>query len=145
MNEVIVPGGICGAFGVLLIIISTTLAVYALPDYALFVILAEALGAIACAGIGIYMLSRSGISRALRLDNTQRPEDGYVNVPTDASLIGQTGVVFSALRPAGAILLGEIRYDAVSNGAFIKKDEEVRVIEVHGNRIVVETLEEEVS
>jgi membrane-bound ClpP family serine protease len=68
-------------------------------------------------------------------------EDGYTNAITDGSLVGRTAVVLTALRPAGTVQLDGRRIDAVSNGMFIDKDAEVRIVEVHGNRVVVESTE----
>lgn len=51
--------------------------------------------------------------------------------------VGQTGIAYSDLHPAGrAIFNGEIK-DVVSEGDFIEKDTEVRVVEINGNRTVV--------
>ena len=58
-------------------------------------------------------------------------------------LIGQVGVARTELRPSGSALIGGRRRNVVSVGDFIRQGARVRVIEVHGNRIVVE--EEEVS
>ncbi|MEX0887475.1 MAG: NfeD family protein [Phycisphaeraceae bacterium] len=56
--------------------------------------------------------------------------------------IGRDGVVTTGLRPAGrAEFDGEV-VDVVSTGQWIDRGQRVRVIEVHGNRIVVETADE---
>jgi len=143
LAEFIVPGGIVGSFGVLLLLVSGGMGVAYYPDYALTIVVSEFLGALVCVALGMYLLSRSGAAKFLKLSTTQNLKDGYVNVESDTSLIGMTGCVFSALRPAGAILVEGKRIDAVSAGTFIEKDTLVRVIEVHGNRVVVERVEQE--
>jgi membrane-bound serine protease (ClpP class) len=50
--------------------------------------------------------------------------------------------VVTPLRPAGTVEFGTERLQAVSEGAFIEAGAVVRVIEVHGNRIVVEQAEQ---
>ena len=57
---------------------------------------------------------------------------------SDISLDGTEGEVYSALRPAGTIIIDKKRIDAVANGSFIDKGARVRVIEVRGSRVVVE-------
>lgn len=59
-----------------------------------------------------------------------------------AQLVGTTGEVACDLRPAGWMELGGERFDVVSEGAFIPKGASVRVIEVRGNRVVVERIEQ---
>lgn len=136
--EFIVPGWICGVFGMLLMCAGGYLGIQAMPEYTLPIILGELFALMGCVIVGMYMLSRGAAGKWLRLDTAQRAEEGWVNEPSDMSLIGREGVVFSALRPAGAIEIGGRRIDAVSDGAFIDKGARVRVIEVHGNRVVVE-------
>jgi membrane-bound serine protease (ClpP class) len=140
--EFILPGGICGATGLLMLLGSGALGVSALPGYEIFVIVGELAGAAVAIALGMRMLARGRGMHGLRHDDAQRVEDGYINVPDDLSLVGQQGAVFSALRPSGAILVNGRRVDAVSDGTFIDAGRTVRVVEVHGNRVVVEAVEE---
>lgn len=140
LAEFLLPGGICGSIGVLLLILSGAMAINEYPDQAFFIIVGEALGTVACIVLGFVVIARTGVAKSLKLASRQRPEDGYVSVVSDTSLIGEQGVVFSALRPAGAILVRGRRIDAVSDGTFIEKDVAVRVVEVHGGRVVVEAV-----
>ncbi len=52
-------------------------------------------------------------------------------------LMGSTGTTITRLAPAGKALIDNKRFDVVSNGNFIEKGIDIKVIEVHGNRIVV--------
>jgi membrane-bound serine protease (ClpP class) len=56
--------------------------------------------------------------------------------------VGQTGQVVSPLRPAGKARFGSAIVDVVADGAFIEKDRPVKVLEVHGNHVVVTELED---
>ena len=140
LAEFFIPGGISGLFGFAMLVGSTILGTYAYPDYAVPIIFFELFSGIICLIVGIMFLTRSKAGGLLRLESTQRVEDGYVNVPSDMSLIGAVGEVYTPLRPAGTILLGGRRIDAVSDGTLIDKGATIRVIEVHGNRVVVEAL-----
>ena len=68
--------------------------------------------------------------------------DGWVNETGNTDLVGRFGTVVTPLRPAGTVEFGTERLQAVSEGAFIEAGAVVRVIEVHGNRIVVEQAEQ---
>ena len=54
---------------------------------------------------------------------------------------GEVGVATSDLRPSGLALFGDRRVDVVSQGDFIAAGTRVRVIEVSGNRVMVESVE----
>lgn len=140
LAEFIVPGGICGAMGVIILVLSGALAIQTYPDYVLTIVLVELAGVAVCVVLGLFLLARTGAGRALKLETRQNVEDGYVNMESDISLIGASGVVFSALRPAGSILVNGRRIDAVSDGTFIEKDARVRIVDVRGNRVVVEAM-----
>jgi membrane-bound serine protease (ClpP class) len=52
--------------------------------------------------------------------------------------IGDKGIVNKTLRPSGSAKFGENVYDVVTEGEFVDKDESVIIMEIKGNRIVVE-------
>ena len=56
-------------------------------------------------------------------------------------LVGQTARTVTDLRPAGIITLDNERIDAVSDGAFILRNKEVKILEVEGSRVVVREIE----
>ena len=51
--------------------------------------------------------------------------------------VGEEGVADSALRPAGRVLFGERYRDVVTDGSFVEKGAQVRVIKVSGIHITV--------
>lgn len=57
-------------------------------------------------------------------------------------LLGQTGVAATRLRPSGKARFDELLVSVVSDGTAVEPGQEVRVIEVLGNRIVVEAVDE---
>lgn len=136
--EFVVPGGICGSAGALMVIASTALGLYHYPDYWLPIVMMEFLGTIASVILGMYLLPRSPFGKLLMLADSQKAEEGWVNETGNTELMGKTGKVVTPLRPVGTVELGTERLQAVSEGAFIDRGAVVRVIEVHGNRIVVE-------
>ena len=62
---------------------------------------------------------------------------GYTSAETHAEFIGMTGVALTPLRPSGAIKLGDRRIDVVTDGEYVEKGVEVRVVEVRGSRVEV--------
>lgn len=77
--------------------------------------------------------------RGLRLDQATRTSDGYTASHEDnESLLGCEGRSLTALRPAGVAMIGDRRVDVLTYGDYIDPQQPVRVVEVHGSRIVVE-------
>jgi len=126
--EFVVPGGICGSAGGLMIIGSTVLGCYHYPDYWLPILMLEFLGTIASVILGMYLLPRSPFGKLLILGNTQKAEEGWVNEKSDTGLIGKVGKVVTPLRPVGTVEFCTERLQAVSEGSFIDRDAVVRVI-----------------
>ncbi|MHC4659981.1 MAG: NfeD family protein [Planctomycetota bacterium] len=55
--------------------------------------------------------------------------------------VGDVGEVVSKLRPTGRVRFGNAIVDCVAEGDFLDKGTEVRIIEIHGNRVVVKATE----
>lgn len=142
LAEFIVPGMICGILGATLVIASGVIACLRFPEYTVLIVVGELIGVIVAVIIGMFLLSKTRAGKKLILESSQQAEAGWVANESDKSLIGTTGEVFTALRPAGTILINHKRIDAVSDGSFIDKGIRVRVIEVHGSRVVVEPARE---
>lgn len=143
LAEFIVPGGICGAIGGLFIIGSALLGCRAAPDYAIFIIIGEAVGLLVSIIAGINLFPKTRMGKALILEDSQNAGAGWVASESDTTLVGKRGTVLTSLRPAGTILVDGKRIDAVADGTFIDKDAAIRVVEVHGSRVVVERAEAE--
>ena len=60
-------------------------------------------------------------------------------------LINQVGVAKSKMLPSGAVTIDGRTIDAVSEGMPIDAGQRVRVIDVHGNRVVVRPVDDEPS
>jgi membrane-bound ClpP family serine protease len=57
-------------------------------------------------------------------------------------LIGKQGVTTTQLTPSGKARFGDDVINVISDGVVVPKDTVVNVIEVHGNRVIVESPEE---
>lgn len=76
----------------------------------------------------------------LILATSETQKEGFVSNPDLSFLVGKRGKALSFLRPAGIVLIDGKRYDVISEGDFIQKDEEVEVTEVIGSKIIVKKL-----
>lgn len=74
----------------------------------------------------------------LSLKSEQRKEEGYIGVETEQqSLVGQTGLAHTVLRPSGKVIIQDKLYDAKSEYGFIEKGEEVKVIRYETGQVYV--------
>jgi len=136
--EFVLPGIVCGIGGAVLLCISAVMGIAAYPDYTFMIIMGEFMGLAIGVGLGLIVLSKTSGATGLALGTSLSEESGYVNLPSNTALVGRVGMVITALRPSGTIVVDGERHDAVSDGDFILEGEAVRVLEVHGNRVVVE-------
>jgi membrane-bound serine protease (ClpP class) len=81
-------------------------------------------------------LARSGVF----LLNKGEREDGWASASTRHDLLGREGEALTDLRPAGTVLIGEERVDAVSESEWIEEGTEVKVVSSEGYRLVVRPL-----
>ena len=142
LSEFILPGGVLGVIGVILLITCGAVGVNAYPDLAMFIIVGESVAAVAALAVGLVIMSKTGVGRMLMLEKEQRAEDGYTNMADDLTLIGARATALTTLRPSGTIMVGERRIDALADSAYIDQGAPVRIVKVHGNRVVVEALTE---
>lgn len=136
--EFILPGAILGILGAAILVGGCAYGMIMLPEYALFILLAEVVGTVFTVMAGMFLLARTRAGSALRLETTMSNEDGYENMHTDDTLIGKIGTVVTALRPAGIVEIDGRRLDVTADGAFIEAGAPVIVVSVSGNFLVVE-------
>lgn len=75
------------------------------------------------------------------LKDSTNTEAGYRSHDDRSHLVGKTAITQTDLRPAGIISYENERIDAVSDGAFILRNKEVKILEVEGTRVVVREIE----
>lgn len=95
-------------------------------------------------GVGMLLFSRylprSRSTSWLVLKESTSAASGFTSSDTHAELLGQIGKTVTPLRPSGAAMFGEKRHDVVARGEFISEQTSVKVVEVRGNRVVVEAV-----
>jgi membrane-bound serine protease (ClpP class) len=141
LSEFLLPGGVLGVLGAVMLIGGCIYGMVAVPEYAVYIFFIELLGAGATFAFGMYLIANTRFGSGLRLETVMSQEEGYENKATEADLVGQSGIVLTPLRPAGTIELDGRRLDVTANGAFIEAGKEVRVLAVNGSFITVERAE----
>lgn len=139
LSEFFVPGAVLGFLGAILLLSSCAVGWYTYPEYVIFIVLAELVGTALSIMGGMYLMSRTQAVNPLVMHGEQNNKEGWSSPSADAGLVGALGEVHTALRPAGTIVIDGKRIDAVSDGELIEQGAAIRVIEVEGNRVVVET------
>ena len=94
--------------------------------------------------IGIVFLTKLMIKskfwEQLTAPDMQKKEKGYSNTQGWESLMGEIGVTDTDLHPSGWIKIDSERIFVISEGDFIEKGKEVKILAVDGNRVVVREL-----
>lgn len=132
----LIPGfNIFGVFGFISIAGGIILAYSKLPTLYAHLIL---IGSLFFSSILIWLFTRSQAWKKLVLDTNESKEAGFsVQNSEYSTLLNKSGFAYSMLRPAGIAIIEGKKYDVVTEGGFINKDEKIQVVEISGNRIVV--------
>ena len=142
LAEFFVPGGALGVVGALFLVGSVALGWYRFPEFGFYILGAEMAGSIVCVALGLYIMTRTRVGQLLVMADAQDKAAGYSSPHESVELEGTLATVQTALRPAGTILAGGRRVDAVSSGTFIDADKTVRIVQVEGHRVVCEEVED---
>jgi membrane-bound serine protease (ClpP class) len=117
-----------------------------------WIALSERMGAfglsIAGAGVAAFLLARylpsiPYANRLLLRSPEEMEEEASESPPVHAelaALLGAIGVAATPLRPAGKVQFGEEFIDVIAEGSFVQPGTRVQVIEIEGNRVVVQSL-----
>lgn len=144
--EVFIPsGGILGFLAICSIIASIVVGFTDSRPWVGFTILTSAVfGLPTVVVIGLRLWPRTPLGRRMLL-NVPTGTDVLPDIPRQRSLkelISRVGVAKSEMLPSGAITIDGRTVDAVSEGMPIDAGQQVRVIEVHGNRVVVRPVDD---
>ena len=134
----VIPGfGVAGISGIILVFTALILALvgnihFEFSGLSLRQLFRAIMVVFAGIGMGlaliIYMSSRIGKPGIFSRVALVSDQEGYVSVPMEPlTLVGQTGIASTVLRPSGKIRIGDQHYDAVSMKGFIEKGDEVVV------------------
>ncbi len=132
----LVNDGTLSSIGIISMVIAVGLSA---PNWVagLYSIIGVMLGA-AASLLFLKVFKRRDMWTKLTLMDSLSSERGYNSMKeTYSSLVGKTGRALTNMRPVGTIVIEEEEYSAVSNGQWIFKDEELKVVSVDGTKILV--------
>ncbi len=133
----VIPGfGFSGISGIAALVIASYLAFtkYESPGPGI----AALLGTLVLLFVFIKFFPRTKSWKGLRLNAREESKEGFAASSSQLKeLAGKTGTSLTVLRPAGTAKIEGKRIDVVSEGIFLPKDTEIKVVTVKGNRVVV--------
>ena len=135
--ELFIPGGIVGAIGAGLIVVSLLFAGASFTHMALSIIIAVAIAIVGMVILMKFFGKKMHVFNKLVLKDATTSEEGYVSNETRSELVGKHGVTLTPLRPAGVVEVEGERLDVVSEGTFVDLNAQVTIVKVEGSRIVV--------
>ncbi|MCM8784587.1 MAG: hypothetical protein NC818_07505 [Candidatus Omnitrophica bacterium] len=143
----VIPGfGIAGISGGVLLLISIFLALVKHPLHiprmellqAFQVVVYSFFATLVIIIVSINFLPRSEVWKKIILKQKEAREEGYVTIDlTPENLIGKIGKTITPLRPAGKANFSGKILDVLSEGEFIDKDREIKIVNIEGNKIIV--------
>lgn len=134
----IIPGfGIAGIIGIAMMIGGVFLVADSVLEGVIYLLIT-----LIVVGLLIFIGLKTGrmkkIWRKISLGEKQVTDAGYVAPKKEyAEYMGKTGIALTLLRPAGTAEIDGERVDVVTDGSFIPKDSQIKVIAVEGTRIIV--------
>jgi membrane-bound serine protease (ClpP class) len=137
MAEFFLPGAIAGFLGVIAIIGSLLMAGENVMYTAISICIALLITIIGMILMVKVFGKRMKLFKKIVLSDSVNTESGYVSNINRIDLLGLVGRTISPLRPAGTIDINGERLDVVTEGGYVDKGVDVRVIKVEGARIVV--------
>lgn len=138
--EFFVPGGIVGVLGGGAVIGSLLMSGYDVGHMSMSIGIAFLVAVIAAVILFRRIGMDKGIFRHIILKDQTTTEQGYVASHNRLELIGLEGTAVTPLRPSGAGVFDDERLDVISEGPFIDKDKQIKIVKVEGVRIVVREL-----
>ena len=144
--EVFVPSsGVLGILAGLSVIAAIVVAFMEGPYVGLAIVSTTVVALPAAVALALRIWPTTSIGRRILLGVPKAEE----LLPDDEAtqrfkgLVGKQGVAQSLMLPSGAVLIEGRTYDATAPGVAIEPGTAVRVVEVHGARIVVRPIEED--
>lgn len=147
----LIPGfGFTGVFGLALVFVSLVGAMVRIaPSGSWLPVWSDLQVPIAKTGVALIgtgasalilgrFLPRSPLFGRLTLGTANSAAGGYTAAADTSAWVGKTGQALTQLHPAGAARIEGQRLDVVTSGEFIDAGAPVKVVEAHGNRIVVQ-------
>ncbi|MFN4110751.1 MAG: NfeD family protein [Ignavibacteria bacterium] len=138
LEILILPGMVVGFIGVLLLIVSVIIA-FREAGFEVGILLILAILFLII--ILFYIMKKLKVLNRFILDQENKIISKNL-FNSSQTLIGETGIALTDLKPSGFILIENRKYDALSEAEFILKDSKVKVISLNAFKLVVKKIEE---
>ena len=135
--ETTVPGfGVFGISGIIAIFASM---IFAAPTIGqgFGTVLIATIAAVISVPIFFKIFGKTKIMRRLVLSAAETTDQGYTHADRKDLLLGKTGVALTVLRPSGSVMIDDIKTDAITDGEYIYKGTNVKVIRIEGAKVIV--------
>ncbi len=135
--ELLLPGGIIGSLGGI-VMIAGLVGIYMNYGFAYGTLasLITIFATLTLFFLWFKFFPRTKAGKRLLAENDAQEWRSYD--PEYEKLLGQSGEAQTILRPSGKVMINGKKYDVVTQGEILEAGTPVKVIEVEGNRIVVE-------
>lgn len=140
--EIFLPFGILAIIGLSSILLSVLLTGNDLQATGIAILIALIVASTGMVIVVKFFGKRLQLFNRIVLMDSTDTKSGYVSNINRTELVGQGAITATELRPSGTIIFGDERIDAVSEGRYIGRGKNVKIIKVEGSRIVVRELEE---
>lgn len=140
VTDFFTSSGILGLLGAGSIVGSLYLAGYDVTQMTFSIAIALIVAILLAVILFRYIGLKKGLFKHIVLSDRTTTESGYVSAENRNELVGKIGYTVTQLRPSGTALINDERLDVVSEGTFIEKNQQVKVVKVEGSRVVVRLL-----
>lgn len=85
-------------------------------------------------------LPRTRAMGRLVLSSATTADAGYVSAPIESALLDTTGIALTDLHPTGKAEFGGVRHDVLTEGEYIERGTQVRVVQATAGKLVVRSV-----
>lgn len=144
--EMFIPsGGILGVLAMIALASAIVVAFIDGPGTGLVFVIATVIGIPAILAAAVKVWPDTPMGRRFLLQ-VPTPEEVLPDSPLRRelkSLVGKYGVAKSKMLPGGVVMVNDQMVDAVGQGVAIEPGQRIKVVEVHGTRVVVRPVEDD--
>ena len=135
--EMVLPGfSAPGISGIICLVAGVFLLADSVMEGVVITIAVLALMGILMAVI-LWLLSHGKLKSPIILEEEQKTAEGYLNSSDLQYLLGRQGIAATDLRPSGAGVFDEVKFDVMSEGNYISAGTPIEIIKVEGSKLVV--------